>query len=221
MIPIQPPRLIYTPNDAEYVTTYALDEEGNPTDELANYEVAEDGFYAISDKHLPQFTQYTGNGIHTQLAGVKTYCYQWADKAAYELDFPPEPIEEMLESIAVEPYFNKQEATAKATRALQYMRDKIIGSPIGNVQVGRLEDREKIQFVVANFNSLSTDGKKRWRMADNTNEWLTKQQFVDLITGYASRVDQMFDKYMDATDALESVESQEEINEILGGLFNE
>lgn len=92
----QNPYHVIAPNETNYVETFKLDDQGNPTDELDNYIKYEEGVFAIDTVKHPEYTLYEGNGVYSSFAGVKTYCYQWPDMEAYELDFPP-VVEEIVE----------------------------------------------------------------------------------------------------------------------------
>lgn len=95
---------ITIPIDSEdYVETYAMDENGNRTEELVPYVYQETGVFAIDTIRHPELTEYKGKGTFSGYAGVKTYCYQWPDTEAYEQDFPPAAVEEELPTVEPEP----------------------------------------------------------------------------------------------------------------------
>ena len=95
---------------------------------------------------------------------------------------------------------------------LKTQRDVLIASPINNVQVGRIEDREKIQGAVQYFDTVSSeDGTKLWIMADNSIAHLTKSEMESLIPSYVMRVDAVYNAYAKAVSALESASTLEEI----------
>lgn len=90
-----------------------------------------------------------------------------------------------------------------ARQRLKDERDAIIAEPIDNIQVGDIEDREKIQGAVEYFDSVSKDGVKMWIMADNSISYLTKEQMQSLIPAYILRVDKAFNAYAQASVQLE------------------
>lgn len=95
---------------------------------------------------------------------------------------------------------------------LKQEREEIAKSPINNVQVGRTEDRERIQGAIDNWVLLTlVNGKKPWVMADNTIALLSKAELEHLIPVYVQREDQCFVAYGEALSQLTAATTLEEV----------
>lgn len=102
-----------------------------------------------------------------------------------------------------------------ARTRLKSERDTIIDEPINNIQIGRIEDREKIQGAADEFeNLILVDGKKPWVMADNTIEHLTKAEMQALTPAYITRVDAVYAAYIQASVLLDNATTKDEIDAI-------
>lgn len=105
-------------------------------------------------------------------------------------------------------YFREQKR-----QELKAERNERTISPITNVQVATLEDRENINGAIDNWESLglSENGITTWILADNTLAELSKDNLIAIRTSYAHRKSLCFHHYEQATVAISNAQTVEDI----------
>ena len=100
-------------------------------------------------------------------------------------------------------------------KELQALRDTIIASDIGNIQVGRQQDRENLEKAISDFDPDSST--RTWIMADNSTAQLTLQQLTDALEGYWYRLEDCFTVYGQAIEDLKLLTTVEDIQNFTCG----
>ena len=105
-------------------------------------------------------------------------------------------------------YFREQKR-----QYLKSERNERTISPVNNVQVARLEDRENINGSIDNWESLglSENDKITWVLADNTLAELSKDDLIAIRTGYIQRKSLCFHHYEQAIVAISNAQTVEDI----------
>lgn len=104
-----------------------------------------------------------------------------------------------------------EESVELKRQQLKAEREARTIAPINNVQVGRTEDRENINGVIDNWESLGLTDAIEWVMADNSVQPLTKADLVAVKTGFTIRKAQCFAAYQQALEQLEQAKTAEEV----------
>lgn len=105
-------------------------------------------------------------------------------------------------------YFREQKR-----QYLKAERNERTISPINNVQVATLEDRENINGAIDNWESLglSENDITTWILADNTLAELSKDNLIAIRTSYAQRKTLCFHHYEQAIGAISNAQTVEDI----------
>ena len=164
-----------------------------------------------------------GNATHPLPALTRTakvYVWQKGDDYAVYVQQQDQPEEipaatgwhkiNMLE-LEPDPSAVLDEQKQARRQQLKQEREELAKTPINNVQVGRIEDRENINGVIDSWESLGLTDTIEWVMADNAVQPLTKADLVAVKTGFTIRKAQCFAAYQQALEQLEQAQTEEEV----------
>ncbi|QCD52796.1 DUF4376 domain-containing protein [Campylobacter sp. RM16192] len=100
---------------------------------------------------------------------------------------------------------------------LKKIRESKIAEPLNNVDVRNEKDIDNLDGSIRYFESLTTTGKIKWTMSDDTDKEMTKAELEEILKNYALRKALIFSQYQAYKTQVSSASSIDAIKAIVWG----